>query len=237
MNYLSYLKERFPNYEVTEEVNYEWDGETPAMVIKYLTGTNYRDSTVQPIQLSIHTKDVKGTRNELSVFTATYNNAPFVQNFEYVQQLYSTPMLLTAFDTIGSNYAHQFVITATLIISTNVNNIKIVSIDGTEYETTQRILNYVGLPDTQRVSGRHVQESDLVGSIMRFNCTLINKNGEIFEKIRRLRKGDLKTNAIFNVKLTFTDNDTVEEYSMKLESSSLNSENQSLPILSLSFIK
>lgn len=237
MNYLNYLKEIFPDYEITEEVNYQWNGVGTAMIVKYLNGTNYRDSKIQPVQLAVYSDDIQATKSQLDIFSATYNNVPFVRDFEYVQQIYSTPMVLSSFDITGNTYTHQFIITATLIISTNVNDIKKVTIDGSEYETTTRILNYVAVPDSQRVSGEYINQSDIMNAMVKFTCTFINKNGELFEKIRRMREGNLAINTVFTIELTYYDNDYVETYLMKLDSSSINSENQSLPILSLSFIK
>lgn len=237
MNYVSYLKTIFPDYEVTDEVNYKWDMTKTALVIKNLTGTNYKDSTIQPVQINVYTTTPATVKEELQNFTKTYNNMPFIENTDYVQQIYSTPMLISSFDNTGNNFGHQFLINVTLIISTNVSDIKEVKIDNVIYETTGRIFSYMATPDNQRVSENEINTSFMSNATVKFNCSLINKNNSLTTKLRALRQGLIDIDSLFTITLIFSDNATPEVYQMKLDSFSINSENQSLPIISLSFIK
>lgn len=242
MNYLNYIKSIniFSDYVITDEINYQFNGEQTALIIKYLNGTNFRDSKIQPIQLLVFTKDSQATKAELEEFTKAYNNVPsYYDNgdgtTDYFQQIYSTPNMMMSFDPTGNNYTHQYSINVTLLISSNVSDIKMVKIDGLEYETTQRILTYFAQLDNQRVSNSELNISQATYGSVKFNCNLINKNNVLSNKIRGIRTGSLSIDTIFNVQLTFSDNDTTETYSMKLDNVTLNSENQSLPVLSLSF--
>lgn len=239
MNYKSYLEglSYFDGYVITDEVNYQYNGEGNAIIIKYLSGTNYRDSKIQPIQLAIYTNDIVTTKQTLDTFTNQLNNSPFYDNTNYIQQIYTTPMLLTPFDPAGTNYIHQFIISATLLISNNVSEIKQVFIDGVEYETTQRTLAFVGQIDNQRVSGSNLNTSNVTYGSLQFNCQMINKNNTLSNKIRLLRTNQLDIDTSFVIKLVYSDNDLEETYTMKLNNVTINSENQSLPILSLAFVK
>ena len=243
MNYLNYIKSLTPfnNYIVTEELNYQFNGEQTACVIKYLNGTNYIDSKVQPIQLIVYTKDSQTTKSELETFTKTYNNVPSTYDngdgtIDYFQQIYSTPNMMMAFDPTGNNYTHQYNINVTLLISSNVSDITQVKIDNVVYETTQRTLSYVSQVDNQRKSNEELNTSQITYASVKFNCNLINKNKNLQNKLKQIRLGTISIDTSFAIELTFSDAST-ETYTMKLDNATLNSENQTLPILALSFTK
>jgi hypothetical protein len=225
---------------VTDEINYQYNGEGNALVIKYLAGNNYKESKVLPIQLSVYTNDLQATKTLLENFAKTYNNAPFYYDngdgtIDYVQAIYGTPMLLQNFDATGNNFTHQFVIAATVIISINVSEIKQVFIDNVEYETTSRSLVFVSVINNERTGNNFINTSLIQNSIVKFTCTMINKNSLLANKIRSIRQGIISPNATFNVKFVFSDNNVEEIFTMVLENAALQSENQALPILSLSF--
>ena len=244
MNYLNYIKSlpTFDDFVITDEINYQYNGSGDALVIKYLAGNNYKDSKVLPIQLSAYTNDLQTTKALLEDFAKTYNNTPFYYDngdgtIDYVQAIYGTPMLLQNFDATGNNFVHQFVIAATLIISSNVSEIKQVFIDNVEYETTSRNLVYASSLDNQRVSNAFINTSQASMGIVKISLTMINKNNQLSNKIRSIRQGQLSLNTTFTIKFVFSDNNTEEIHTMLLENAGLNSENQTLPILTLSFSK
>jgi hypothetical protein len=244
MNYLNYIKSlaTFTAFEITDEINYQYNGEGNALVIKYLAGNNYKDSKIIPIQLSAYTNDLQATKTLLEDFSKTYNNLPFYYNngdgtIDYVQAIYGTPMLLQNFDATGSNFVHQFVIAATLIISRNVSEIKQVFIDNVEYETTSRSLVFVSVINNERIGNNLINTSLIQNSVVKFSCTMINKNNVLLNKIRTIRQGLISPSTSFAVKFVFSDNNTEETHTMVLENAALQSENQSLPIISLAFSK
>lgn len=239
MNYKTYLEglSYFSGYTVTDELNYQYNGSGNALIIKYLNGTNYKDSKVQPIQLAVYTSDLVATKATLDTFTSEKNNAPFYDNTDYVQQIYSTPLLLTPFDPTGTNYTHQFIINVTLLISSNVNEIKQVFIDGIEYETTQRTLSYTAQIDNQRNANAYLNTSNVTYGSLQFNCQMILKNNSLNNKLKLIRTNLSDLDSSFTIKLVYSANNTEETYTMKLSNMTINSENQSLPILSLSFVK
>jgi hypothetical protein len=102
MNYTNYLQEALgPTVVVTEELNFNYPGTGIYCVIKYLSGSNYRESVVQPIQLSIYTDDMVGTHAMFQAFAKAYSNTPFASGLEYVQQVYSTPMVMSGYQHAG----------------------------------------------------------------------------------------------------------------------------------------
>lgn len=236
MSYLNYIKGLFPDYQITDELNFEYSGRT-SIVIKYLNGSNYRESTIQPIQLTIYTTDVPTVKTALDVWTKQYNNTDYLDGFDYVKQFYSTPMVLSTFNTLQDNYTSQILISGTLIISENVSQIKKVVIDGNEYETAERNLHYITVVDTQRQEGEEISKTYIKSSMVKFTCSKVNKGDVLGQKLRNIRRGNLAKNTTFSIQLTFTDNDTVESYTMRLDSQTLNDLNSALPTITLSFIE
>ncbi len=239
MNYLKHLQDIFgDSIKVTEELDYNYKGDGAVCIIKYLQGTNYRDSTIQPIQLSVYTDDLAETKSVLDSFTKTFSNLPYLDGLFYINQIYSTPMVLSNFNQIGATYISQFIISVTLIISQNISDIKMVYIDDDAYETTTRYVSYVAGVDNQRVNNiDFLNNTQVSNGALRIGMTLISKSDTLGSKMRNIRLGKLNINNKFKIKLVYSDNDTVEEYIMKMESHNLNSENQLMPSVSVVFVK
>jgi len=237
MSYLSYLQGIFgSSITVTNELNNNYNGDGTVVVIKYLQGSIYQDSTIQPIQLAVYTDDMPATKTLLETITKAYNDVSFTDGLDYVKQFYGTPLLLSAYQPAGNNYTSQYIVSVTLIISSNISDIKTVYIDGNLLTTTSRNMNYIAGVDNQRDSAGYINTTEITNGILKFTCTVVNRGDDLNTKIRGIRKGLLDINTTFAIKLTYTDNDEIEEYSMKLDSSSVNSNNQALPVLSLGFI-
>lgn len=237
MNYLSYLQSIFTAYTVIEETDLNYDGDT-VIVLKYLGGgQQYQDSTIQPIQIIAYTNNVKTMYDYLSSFSSTYSNTQFTQDLEYVRQSFSTPVVLNKLQGIGDNWNSEILLNGTLVISTNLSDIKTVKIDGYEYFTTQRDLVYNTLQDSQPNDDDYIAQTDIKGSLLQFTVSMENKNNNICKKARRIRQGTLDSNTDFTIVLTFTDNDVTETYTMKLHSFTLSSNNAGSPIITMSFIE
>jgi len=239
MNYRNYLATALgASVVVTEELHFEYPGTGTYCVIKYLQGNNYRDSVIYPVQLSVYTDSFATAKALFDTFTKAYSNVPFVDGLDFCQQIYSTPFVLQPFIQAGIAYTANMIVSATLIVSSNVSDIKSVSIDGVVYETSGRVISFVTVPDNQRSSATGLINSTYIrAASVKFSCSMIPKANPFWTKLRRMRLGELDPNTTFVIALTFTDNDIVETYTMKLDSHIVNSENTSLPSLPLSFIQ
>lgn len=236
MNYLNYLKSILgDHFTITDELNYNYSGKGHTMIIKELAGSIYRDSVVKTIQLAIYTVDVPTAKALLDTFTKTYNNTSYVDDFDYVRQIYSTPMVLATFNPMGDNYTSQLIVTGTLIISSNVSSIKQVFIDGVEYETSQRLLLYKATQHSDRVDTESLNRTNMSRAGLQFTCQKVSKNDALGQKLRNIRKGTLNIDTSFTIKLVFSENDFEESYTMKCDSATISEENINLPVLSLSF--
>lgn len=238
MSYLNYLKENIAWAEITNELNYQYAGDLPLIIIRELQGSIFKDSVVQPIQLEVHTTDTEATRALLLAFTKAYNDTSYNDGFDYVKQFYSTPMVIANFEVVANNFSSRIIVSVTLIISKNVSSIKRVLIDGEEYSTSSRNLVYATVPDNQAVDMSGVLNTTQIRNAnLRFTCSMISRADTLGSKIRAIRKGISTINNSFVVKLIHSDNDDVEEHTMKLASHTINDENSLLPILTVEFIK
>ena len=170
-------------------------------------------------------------------FAQNYTNVGVWESLEYIKQSYQTPLVITKMQATGIGYSHRIIVNGTLIISDNISDIQTVEIDDFEYETVSRDLTYNTLEDTQRKDDDYISNTDILGSIVQFVVAFENKNNDVCTKASRIRQGILDPNTEFVIKLTFTDNDRVETYTMKLHSAVLNSRNVLTPATTLTFIK
>lgn len=238
MKYLDYLQSlSISNVTFTEDQNYEYTSGTDC-VIKYLAGTSYQGSFVQPIQLAIYTDDVQTARETFLAFVQTYTNTSFYDSENnYIRQSYGTPFTLSPLNPLQTNYVTQIIVSGVLIVSTNVSDIKSIQIDGAEIETTDRVLSLTGVNTLNRIGSASVRTTETNGYSLTLQFTAINKGSELNFKIRQIRKGLLSGNETFAVIITHEDNNDTESYNMKLQSAVLNSSQSGMPTISYVFVK
>ena len=237
MDYGAYLEEYFTGYTVSNELNFQYGGSGTIFVYKYLGGgQNYNDSIIQPVQIICHTDDVASAKTLLATFAQVKTGTGFWEDLEYIKQSYSTPMVLSSYNGMGQNHTAQLSILGTLIISSNISDIKTVEIDGFEYFTTLRKLSYKTQLDTQPDSDRLGATNNQIG-MLEFIISMENKNNDVCNKARRIREGNLDINNEFSIKLTFTDNDYEETYTMKLTSFTTDSSNNLSPVITMTFTR
>ena len=91
--------------------------------------------------------------------------------------------------------------------------------------------------DNQRNANAYLNTSNITYGTIQFNCQMILKNNSLNSLLKLLRTDSQDLDTTFTIKLVYSANNITETYAMKLNNMTINSENQSLPILSLSFIK
>lgn len=240
MNYIDYLNQEFNKYSdvnilVTDELNFNPDNEDIYIILRNLSGSVFRNSTVQPIQLEVQSANIIQAKEIILDFVKTHNNTIFQSNFTYYHQTFTTPMIQNVFQPSENTYVATMYLYGTLIISENISRIQQVFVDGVEIETNNRILNYNGVADSQPVGEQNLSNSFLITSGVVFSFTTLSLNNELMQKVRNIRLGKIPINTIFEIKLVFSDNQTEEIYSMKLDSSNLNSLNTTIDVLTLNF--
>lgn len=240
MNFLNYLKEQLPkDWILTEELNAKWDGVTTIGVLKMQTGTKYQDSVVQPFQLIIMSDKVIDVKEELEAFITKNQNQFFISDFiNYCKQYYYTPVIPTIASPTGNMLTNQIILTGTLIISTNVSDIKEAYIDDELIKITTSAINFTTQGEAHVYPLKNdnaLAENKAKAAVVSIQLTFINKNNQLGEKLRLMRLGKLSINTIFKLKLVFTDNDYEEEYNCIATSISINTENGTLPVATVVF--
>ena len=240
MNFLNYLKEQLPkDWVLTEELNAKWDGVTTIGILKMQTGTKYQDSVVQPFQLIIASDKVIDVKEELEAFITKNQNQFFISDFiNYCKQYYYTPVIPTIASPTGNMLTSQIILTGTLIISTNVSDIKEAYIDNELIKITTSAINFTTQGEAHVYPFKNdnaLAETKAKAAVVSIQLTFINKNNQLGEKLRLMRLGKLPINTIFKLKLKFTDNDYEEEYNCIATSISINSENGTLPVATVVF--
>lgn len=243
-NFIKYIKSVLPKeWEITEDLNMNWNGSKTLCIVKMQQGTRYVSSQLIPIQLMILTNDIIEDKNVANDFVKANHNQYYVYGEEYYHQYYYTPVVPTVMTESGNNFINQIIITGIITLSDNISDISKVEIDGEAYEfmnkkivftnatiTQPRIINTNELKATQGLSINTT-------SSLSFEFSVVNKNNGLGVKLRNLRKKSLSNNHRFNLKLTFSDNDFVEEYSVILANYSLSSEDDKLPLVTLTFME
>ena len=243
MKYIDFLKEQLPkDWLITEELNINWNGNDTIGILKMQTGTKYEDSTVQPFQLMVLTADVLKVKEELESFITVNQNQFFISEFvNYCKQYYYTPIVPTIATPTGNQLTHQVILTGTLIISENVSDIKEAYINGEKVKITTSAISYTTQPEAHvfplKNTTSAIAETSLKAASLTIQLTFINKNSQVCEKLRMLRRGKLAINTTFEIKLVFTDNDFAESYKCVCTSVSLNTENGALPVITAVFTR
>ena len=237
MDYKTYLETKLTKYTVSNELKFDYNGVDTHVLIKNRGGgQNFLDSQILPIQLLVYTFDVEEVIDTLNDFVKENSGTRFTQNLEYVRQYYETPVVISSGQGGGANHYSMVSLLGQLIVSNNISDIKKVEIDSEEYFTTQRNLSYVTIYDTQAGNGK-IGDTDVISSMNKFVCSMENKNNALSIKVSAIRQGNIDNNNTFEIKLTYTDNDRVEIYNMKLTSATLISDNATSPILNLEFME
>ena len=105
--------------------------------------------------------------------------------------------------------------------SMNSNDIAYITIDDAIYEAPTRTLVYAANVDNQRYGERnkHITKKCLTVSL---NLSMLNKDNDFCNKLSQIRCGTLTGNTKFDVEIVYM-NSLIENYSMIVESHSLNS--------------
>jgi hypothetical protein len=94
------------------------------IVIKFLTGNIFTNSTIYPIQFIIlsEVNSAEIARTLMETFANTYNMSSFVSNFIYHKQMYSTPTIMSNFNRTADGLRSMLFMSGTLVVTQNVND-------------------------------------------------------------------------------------------------------------------
>ena len=208
---------------IADEQAYDMLNDNITVIIKYLRGNIYTSSTYTPIILEILTTDVNTTRDLFDDFAKRYNNKTFVKDSgEVVLMTFSTTFVNNSFNRTGNNYVTSIQMMGTLIESMNSNDIAYITIDDAIYEAPTRTLVYASTVDNQRYGESEINKSQKMFATVSLNLSMLNKDNDFCNKLSQIRCGTLTGNTKFDVEIVYM-NSLIENYSMIVESHSLNS--------------
>ena len=227
-----FIQEKLPEYKVTDELMYDGSA-NKAIIIRSLLGNIYKTSQKYPILLEIYTDDIDKTKIDMDVFSKAYNDTViYDEQSNYIKMFYSNAITVNNFNQVGNNFVSVLQMQATLIYSMNISDVSEVIIDGVKQETLSRVLSYATSIDSQRTNGE-INQSYKQFAIIGLQITMLNKNNKFCEDLYKLRAGVISGNTQFACKLVFTDGHE-ENYTVIVESLSIQSANGNLPLLNVS---
>lgn len=232
-----YIESKFPkDWKIVETLDVNWNGKDTLAVITLVDGaSDFQGARSQPFQIMVYTLDFHGVKDTLDAFQREHNQEYIRRDLEDIVQSYNPPVAIPQLSTSGEDYYYQFYMAGFLQIADNLDDIKEVYIDGILYETFQRELMYSTSVDTQNIN----VSSENVKTIVRnaqvtLSLNLIPRAGALINKLRSIRLKNASCNTNFSIKLVFND-DTEEEYEMKLLGQGTASINGSIVTTKLEF--
>lgn len=231
MSYLAFIKEelgdKFPI--IVEELGYLGSNPEPnILTIRNFVGTNYKNSLVIPIQLSVMTDDVESTMEILTNF-AKKNTAQVISSgLDYIKQNYATPRLDQAFIDNGRSIVNILSLNGTLTITNDIVDIEKILIDGEEvyFDTVQE--DYVAISDSPKKTDVWLHKTTIRGGVNKIQISSLQKNSLLLQKIRRIKAGS-DGDVVFNVEVHYYDGTIPITYIMKLDSNTVITSSGNIP--------
>ena len=247
MKYIDYIKETLQSYTdkynivVVEEIdnNYNPQDNDILVVYKKLAGAVNGNVKFMPIQFEIYSanNDVNDTMYLFEKFVDEKSNTSFVLGLDHMKQDYNTPVDMTNFLEVGSGFRAYIYVSGTLMITSNISDVKEVRIDGKPINYTNVSIAYTAQPSTSKKSGENLQNTMLSNA----NLQIIISgfcNADVFnQQLSLMRQGILSPNTEFNLKLTFTDNDVEEYYTCRVLNYNKQYDITNPPIKSVVFVR
>lgn len=237
-----HLKNNLPqDWEITEELNLNWDGTSTIVVLKANTGTEFINAKAIPFQIIVLTDDVPNSLATLNIFISEQHEKFFVKNYSFFKQYYYTPVVPTIATATGNTLTSQIIVTGMLTEASDVSDIRKVTIDNEIIYTTVRNLAYTTEGDSQTIINDNVdllaKRNNRTG-VLSFTLSFLAQGNTFCKKLRQLRQGTLDPNTTFTITMNFTDSNVPgtyaeagydETYTCKIVNYTLNSENSLLP--------
>ena len=232
-NFKKYLKEKLQsltdlNVEVVDELDFKIESDIK-VIIKYLTGTIYQDTLLQPMQLYVLTDKFEEARYLMQTFVEAYSQTRDRYDFKYFKQTYNTPVVLENFIPIKNKQSNALYVNATLTLLGDVIDIEKIVIDDEEIRFIDAQEHYIVQSSTQKIAGQELSYSKKQTATYSLAITCKNGNSVFLRKVKEIRHGLLIGNNQFNVKIYYDNDATPLEHKMIIISSSLATSESTFP--------
>ena len=223
------LKERDEeiNLEVFEYSNANFSGghKDCAIVINGLGGTTDADIEVVPIQLMCMSGtqfNADGEENAtydifyevLKEFCKTYNMTSMILNdFDYYKHSYIQPYPINALESDAGSYRLNFVVSGSLTISRNIQDINKIYVNNQEIKFIDANLSYITALSGASKMTKNLTTNKVQNAGLNLQIRMYHRNNYLTSLARNIRTAGTSPNYSFKVKLEYSDGQ-IEEYQM-----------------------
>ena len=211
-NFKKYLQEKLQsltdlNVKVVDELDFKMESDIK-IIIKYLTGTIYQDTLLQPLQIYVLTDKFEEAKYLMQTFVETFSQTRDRFEFKYFKQTYNTPVVLENFIPIKNKQSNALYINATLTLLGDVVDIEKITIDDEEIKFVDAQEHYIVQSTTQKITGEELSYNKKQTATYSLAITCKNSNNLFLRKVKQIRHGELSGNNKFKVSIYY-DNDAV----------------------------
>lgn len=234
MSYKEYIQEALESYvtdneykiSVVEEVdfNYNPDDNEIVVVYKELAGSVVGNVKFMNIQFNVFSSanEVNYTKEILNSFVADYSNTSVTLGLDHYKQDYNTPIDLTNFNEVGHTQRAMFLITGTLLVTSNISDIKRVRINNIDINYTNVNISYTAQPHSYLVSSENLMRHSATNPNLQINIVAYIQNDSFNTLISLLKTNQKGANDTYTIELTYVDGNRVETYTCSIYSLSEN---------------
>lgn len=223
VSYKDYIRERLQEFTdmkiiVVNEVdfNFTTDDDTITLVIRNLPGSVNGNVKFMPVQFDIYSsKDVQETLDIFNKFVNAYSNTYMNLGLDFYKQDYNTPVVSTNFLEIGTIKSYIY-ITGTLLITTDISDVKEVWIDGLLLNHLQCDIIYSASLNPSKESGKDFIETELESATLGISIRMFCQTDVFSQQLKLIRRKQISPNHKFKVTLVFNDGDEEVHY-MKVQ--------------------
>lgn len=228
------LDKEYPDrFKVSSERNLDTDLNN-TVIVQQLAGTTTQYSATIPYQIDIITKEPDDVMAIFTKYAKDHNRSTFTQtlcigtdetgNEKYqtnvIQQNYNTPAIFEKdIEALDNHYA-RIVVFSTMFILFKASNVESITIDGEQIDFINGNMSYVSELKSIKKSGRETNKNVGISSAISLTFAIASQDGLFTKAQHKLRTGERKRNAPFNVVVELTDG-TTESYSMIIQTAVL----------------
>ena len=223
VTYRDYIRERVQELTETKiivvnevDFNFTTDDDAITIVIKNNGGAVNGNVKFMPIQFDIYSSlDVQETLEVFNEFVENYSNTYMNLGLDFYKQDYNTPVVATNFLDIGTTKSYIY-ITGTLLITTDISDVKEVWIDNRLINHLQCNVIYSASLNPSKVSGEDFITTMAESATLSISIRMFCQNDVFSQQLKLIRKKLLSPNHTFQVKLVYNDGDE-EIHQMKVQ--------------------
>lgn len=232
-NYKKYLKEKLQSLtllsiDVVDEMDFKLESDIK-VIIKYLTGTIYQDTLLQPLQLYVLTDKFEEARYIMQTFVENYSQTRDKFEFKYFKQTYNTPVVLENFIPIKNKQSNALYVNATLTLLGDVIDIEKIEIDNEEIRFVDAQEHYIVQTTSQKIANEELSYNKKQTATYSLAITCKNSNSIFLRNVKRIRHGDLSGNNRFKVSIYYDGDSSPITHYMIIISSSLTTSESTFP--------